>query len=239
MTGDPYRDKGLNTGLASWAQLRHDTILNVKQSYTSNVAGTGGEGPPPKQAAYYVEPIPEVYARLGDLARLTHDGLLDLNLLPADLEGAFSAASSMFDSLKEISLHELDNLALTDSERDYVDLIDANMQAIVTYFAAGDPTKGYQLDSRDGLKTSIIADVHTDTNLMQVLEVASGRVDWLVVVNRLPDGTLMAAVGPILTYYEFAHDMKDRLTDEQWRNMLDSSQVPSRPTWTQGFYPSP
>ena len=36
-----WRRKQLQTQLASWAELRHDTILYVKQSYTSHAAITG------------------------------------------------------------------------------------------------------------------------------------------------------------------------------------------------------
>lgn len=52
--------KTLNTQLASWTELRHDTILYAKQSYT-----------PPGLCSYpdgYVEPRPEFFARLEQLA---------------------------------------------------------------------------------------------------------------------------------------------------------------------------
>jgi hypothetical protein len=37
-------------------------------------------------------------------------------------------------------------------------------------------------------------DVHTDGNMEEVLEVESGYIDWLLVVNRLVDATLGATV---------------------------------------------
>ncbi len=55
--------KDLNTQLASWTQLRHDTILYVKQSYT-----------PPFICSYpdgYVEPRPAFWARMQDMAKAT------------------------------------------------------------------------------------------------------------------------------------------------------------------------
>ena len=51
-----FQTRVLNTQLASWAELRRDTILYVKQSYTS---GAQCEFPDA-----YVEPYPEFYARL-------------------------------------------------------------------------------------------------------------------------------------------------------------------------------
>jgi hypothetical protein len=56
--------KTLNTQLASWTHLRHDTILYTKQSYTS-----GGECSYP---AGYVEPRPEFWARLRQMALGAH-----------------------------------------------------------------------------------------------------------------------------------------------------------------------
>ena len=52
-----WLDKELMTALASWAELRHDTILYAKQSMTPCKIAPG----PPKS---YVEPNPHLYARL-------------------------------------------------------------------------------------------------------------------------------------------------------------------------------
>jgi len=68
MQNTSYQDKSLNTSLASWAQLRHDTILYVKQSYTMSEGGGGPEELPPRG---YVEPIPEFYNRLLVLTQMT------------------------------------------------------------------------------------------------------------------------------------------------------------------------
>ena len=59
----PWQLKQLHTQLGSWAELRHTGILYVKQSYTRR-----GECDFP---ASYVEPYPEFYARIGQLARQT------------------------------------------------------------------------------------------------------------------------------------------------------------------------
>src|SRR5262249_15315949 len=54
----------LGSQLASWAELRRDTILYVKQSYSSVVIGCS-------YPDAYVDPYPAFYARL---ARLAHQG---------------------------------------------------------------------------------------------------------------------------------------------------------------------
>jgi hypothetical protein len=49
------------------------------------------------------------------------------------------------------------------------------------------------------------------------------------------DGQLMITEGGIFSYYEFAWPMGDRLTDESWREMLNTGEAPPRPAWTSSF----
>src|SRR5262249_60821981 len=70
--------KTLNTQLASWAQLRHDTVLYAKQSYTFN---TLCEYP-----AGYVEPLPQFWARFEKMAGRAAD-LLDTPPFPEPAAG--------------------------------------------------------------------------------------------------------------------------------------------------------
>jgi hypothetical protein len=72
--------------------------------------------------------------------------------------------------------------------------------------------------------------VHTDSNTEQVLEEGVGYVDLIVVAYKLPDGRILVGAGPVMSYYEFKQPMDDRLTDEAWRELLDSN-PPERPEW--------
>jgi len=56
-------------------------------------------------------------------------------------------------------------------------------------------------------------------------------VDLIIVAYPIPDGSIVLSAGPVLSYYEFKHPMSERLTDEAWRELLDSPQKPNRPTW--------
>jgi hypothetical protein len=89
---------------------------------------------------------------------------------------------------------------------------------------------GIHIAGDDPYKTTIVADVHTDVNTESVLEEGSGFLDWLIVARQLPDGTVGVSVGPVFSYYEFAHPMADRLTDEKWNGLL-ASDPPARPAW--------
>ena len=73
--------------------------------------------------------------------------------------------------------------------------------------------------------------MHTYPLEAQVVEEAVGKVDLIFVACPMPDGKAFLAVGPVLSYYEFKHPINDRLTDEAWRELLDSPERPERPGW--------
>ena len=70
--------------------------------------------------------------------------------------------------------------------------------------------------------------------LLQVLEEGVGYVDLMVVAYKVPDGRILIGAGPVMSYYEFKQPMQSRLTDEQWRDMLQSN-PPERPEWYDKF----
>jgi hypothetical protein len=71
-------------------------------------------------------------------------------------------------------------------------------------------------------------DVHTDENTETVLEEGGGHVDMLIVAYKIPDGRILIGAGPVMSQYEFKKPIKDLLTDEQWRKMLEAKK-PKRP----------
>ena len=83
-------------------------------------------------------------------------------------------------------------------------------------------------------KTTIISDVHTDSNTKSVLEEGIGYVKLIVVAYKLPDDRIIIGTGPVMSYYEFKQPMKDRLTDKEWRELLISN-PPEEPEWTFNF----
>ena len=63
-----WKRRILNTQLASWTHLRHDTLLYAKQSFTPPVVCEFPDG--------YVDPYPEMWQRLSDMA-LAFRGFID------------------------------------------------------------------------------------------------------------------------------------------------------------------
>jgi hypothetical protein len=216
-----WQGKELQTALASWSELRHDTILYGKQSYTP-IKATSVE-PPEKPVVGYVEPVPEFYLRIHALTKMTRDGLTDLNVLNNTETNRLQSLEIILERLINISKKELENKELTDSDYEFIRNFGENLDSIVT----GVKDKGKE--------TTIIADVHTDTNTEQVLEEGVGYVDIILVAYMTPNDNIIVGAGPVLSYYEFKHPMDDRLTDEQWNDMLQGGQTQDKPDWTISF----
>jgi len=229
MKTEAWQDKEINTALASWSELRHDTILYVKQSYTMAELGAGGNM---VKIVGYVEPVPEFYARLSNLTKMTKNGLNGLltkdQLEDLNINNSLDRLGSMLEKLLEISEKELENKTLTEEEYVFI----KNFGRTSTWLIEAIAGEG-DVD-QDIFKTVLIADVHTDGNTKKVLEEGVGYIKTLVVAYKLPEGHILVGVGPTFSYYEFKQPMENRLTDEKWRNILNTN-PPIEPEWTKSF----
>ena len=219
MQTEAWQKKELQTALASWTELRHDTILYVKQSYTP----PRSVAMPPKPVGY-VEPVPEFYARLLSLTQMTEEGLADLDVLTETEQERLQSLERILERLVNISKAELENKELNESDYEFIRNFGESMDSIV----AG-------VDAR-GINTTIVADVHTDCNTGKVLEEGVGYVNMILVAYNVPDGRIIVGAGPVFSYYEFKHPMDDRLTDEKWKEMLENEkESPEVPEWVKGI----
>ncbi len=220
MQTDAWQDKELSTSLASWTELRHDTILYAKQSYTMNV--TALAPPEEKSVVGYVEPVPDFYARLLALTKMTNQGLDEMGVLDPISKSRLTNLEEVLSRLKEISEKELENEKLTDEDYEFIKNF-------------GDQLEGTIEDvDEKARKTTVVADVHTDGNTGTVLEEGVGYVDMLVVAYKLPDGRILVGAGPVMSHYEFKQPMEARLTDEKWREMLEAN-PPERNEWVSTY----
>jgi hypothetical protein len=219
MMSDAWTDKALMSTLASWAELRHDTILYAKQSYTYETSA-------PPMMDGYVEPYPEVYSRLSSLVRLMSEGLNSRGLLLDRFESKLLGLGDIFDNLTTISIKELENEQLTEDDIDYINWAGYR---IANYATFNDPEADPWVSETDE-RMAVIADVHTDPNSGQVLEVGSGDPYTIYVIVQDEKGNLRLTRGGTFSYYEFKHPMNDRLTDEQWQDMIDNI-PPDLPEW--------
>lgn len=234
MQNPAWSDKELSTALGSWAELRHDTILYAKQSYTFETAMPAG----PSLVKGYVEPNPELYARLASLTKFTREGLAGRGLLLPQFGSKFRQLEDLLVSLKEISEIELaynplrsdrPSKPLTMEQYGVIMNIGKTLEDITTF----SPEISDEIESEEDEEMAIIADVHTDPNSGQVLEEGVGYPLNIFVVVPV-DGELRIAQGAMFSYYEFTWPMSNRLTDGQWQDMLETSS-PQLPIWMQTF----
>jgi len=224
MQNQAWADKDLNGFLGSWTELRHDTILYAKQSYTVMATGIM---PEPELVRGYVEPQPEVYARLAALARQMRDGLDGRGLLNDELRQKISRLEDLLLELKTISEKELTNQPLTEDEYALIRNIGDTLEGITTFSTKMEKELASETDER----MAIVADVHTDVNSGQVLEEGVGDAFTIYAVVPVQGHTVVAR-GGVFSYYEFKQPMSDRLTDEAWQAM---SPKPDLPLWTASF----
>jgi len=223
-----WQDKELNTALASWTELRHDTILYVKQSYT--MAEKGGMFEPPPVVGY-VEPVPEFYSHLLALTKMTNQGFKNLisqkELDKLMIEAGLDRFTEILSKLLDISKKELENKPLNDNEYNFIENFGSISESLISTVSGG------EVDP-EVFKTVLVADVHTDGNTKKVLEEGVGYIKTAVIAYKLPEGHILLGVGPTFSYYEFKQPMENRLTDGGWRKILDSN-PPSEPEWTNTF----
>lgn len=222
MRNSAWVRKELNTYLGSWTELKHDTILYAKQPYAigcivdKNVIDDRG----------YVEPDPDVYARLASLVKMTEGGLQNRGLLNEQDKASLERMKELVLSLKTISEKELSNTPLTDEEYGLIRSYGGQLEA----FLLGE---GIADHSADDQTAALVADVATNPG-GQVLEEATGRIFDIYVAVPV-DGKLRIAMGGVYSYYEFPWPLNDRLTDTRWHEMQASGQTPPLPGWTDAF----
>jgi len=215
MLSETWQDKQLVTALGTWTELKHDTVLYCKQSYTGWLCMPN---PPPG----YVEPEPEVYARLASLCKMMMDGLEIRDFIGTDAESKLETLHDTLLMLKEISIKELSATPLNEDENMFLKRIGSRLRSLERI--------GEDVD-----RAALVTDVHTEPNSLTVLQEATG--DPMVVYVAVPrsNGSVYIARGAMFSYYEFAHPIDDRLTDEQWWVIHDSDERPDMPDWVYSF----
>ncbi|MCL2335688.1 MAG: DUF3160 domain-containing protein, partial [Endomicrobia bacterium] len=228
--------KNLNTSLASWAELKHDTVLYAKQPIAAE-GGEGGEDIPPPPDPYtvgYVEPNVQFWNKLDELLTLNKKMLSDNNVMTADLESKINRLQEMVQFLLNVSKKELKKENLTREEYDKIKSLGVWVEGF-TYSVLSDPENSAgDMEDRDNAwrdnSVAVVTDVFTRT-ASGVLHEGTGYADTIYVIVEI-DGNLYLTRGAVLSYYEFAMPANTRLTDEEWRKMLETGKTPQKPVWT-------
>lgn len=228
MQTEAWMRKDISTFLGSWTELKHATLLYAEQP----LGGGGGGGMPPEVISYsFVEPNPQVFARIAVLSAILHDGLIERGLINVT---QFGATNSLINSLENIGglsswLAEAARKELAGeplSEDDYYFLqeqIGSVLGGIRIYI------EQWLSDPPDD--TSLVADVASNTVTSQALHVAIANPDLIYVVTNSPYG-LTVTRGAVYSYYEFVNPIDQRMNDDEWRELVAAGETPLRPEWT-------
>jgi hypothetical protein len=231
----------LNTQLASWAELRHDTLLYAKQSYT-----TGGSVCEYPDA--YVEPYPEFWKALVAFAEHGKNVVVELGLPSGDFA---VGVGDYFAHLSEVAtllggMAEHQRTGEPHSEEEIAFINDA-VRIQRAGGGCGGPANGQDAsgwyarlfltpEDRVAFDPSI-ADVHTQPTtedgviVGRVLHVGTGMPRFMVVTADTCSGP-RAYAGLASSYFEHITSNFERQTDEEWSAELARS-TPQDVPWMQ------
>ncbi|MCL5099261.1 MAG: DUF3160 domain-containing protein [Candidatus Omnitrophica bacterium] len=257
--------KSLNAQLASWTQLRHDTILYAKQSYTGGIICSYPDG--------FVEPVPAFWGRLGQLADLAANlvaalplqGIVTVNRegwpWPKDVNLAglkqgqvylFRSFANTMMTLREIARKELAQEPLSPDETAFLqDLIE---RQDIPYFGVKEYSGWYPRlfynnifepsppDTNQGSDKwdALVADVHTDVPAPIVNDpgcvLHEGVGNVHLLMIAIDNGPdRMVYAGPVLSHYEFEMPGVTRKSDSEWKADIKAGNLPPSPEWTRSY----
>ena len=215
--------KAQQAGLGSYAELKHDTIL-----YTKQAVGEGGDGVPIPERRNWVEPEPVVFGRLAAIAELMRTGLAERDLLTSEQSALLADIEELFGFFERLAEDELAGEPISAADNDRLMYIGEEFETIWT--RTSDVSSGGGFDADD--EAAIVADIARGGE--DILEVATGRIDRILVLVPDDDGDFQVAMGGVYSYYEFTS--QERLTDESWRAMLNAGEEPDRPEWQEVLF---
>jgi hypothetical protein len=231
-----WADRVMNTQLASWAELRHDTILYAKQSYTSGAACEFPDA--------YVEPYPAFWAALNGFAKEARtfvEGLRAEVTSTRTLDRAVDMLAELDDvtvRLGDMAERELRGEPFTEAQLAWIN------EAVSTEPLGCTPqdvgTGGWygrlQIDPRRLAEYDpVVADVHTQPTdeggapVGRVLHVGVGRPRIMVVTVDTCHGP-RAYAGPVLPFHQAITEDFERLTDDDWAARVSRGEVET-PAW--------
>ncbi len=228
MRTDAWAAKAHQTGFGSYTELKHDTILYAKQGF----AAEGGGDPPAFEPRHWVEPEPVAFGRLRAVVDLARDGLNARDLLPDAQDELLAELSDFLGRLERIATDELAGLPISDDDNDWLEGVGHWLEWFWLASADFDEETGVPAPGDEDV--ALVADIFRST--FGILELGTGRVDLIYVLVPDDAGGFQVARGGVYSYYEFVSPADlGRLTDEEWRRLLDGGEAPERPGWQAAF----
>ncbi|GEM_PF-3553688 len=211
---DAWKDRKLNTALASWAMMRHTWGLQAKKKVT--LIGSCYVEPG------YVEPEIRFYSDLRMLNKTCREKFLALGLDT----GHYDEIGTVLTSLISISEKELKRESLTDDDRDFIRHYGTQSAHLCFY-----ENESCMCDMDE---MALITDVASELSTGQVLYEGIGGAMEIYVIVPFKGGPALTK-GGVLSYYEFARPDDMKLTDGEWKGMVRRRETPDLPGWVSSF----
>lgn len=226
--------KSLISSHATWAELKHDTILYAKQPYAEKGGGDDWDGltsrvkplPVPRN---YIEPNLSFWELgmkgTGKLFSIYNSfGLMD-----DETARVLTSLMDMYSRIYAICNKEVADEAVSADDNRWIRTIPNLLADYVMIHL----DKWAIIEQKD-LQMACIADVFTNSDIESCLEVGVG-VPYKVYIPLNDCNGKRISVGYIPSYYEFYHPISNRLNDDEWKAKIYSSgsdMSEYRPFWS-------
>jgi len=224
MQGKLFPIKQLQTFLGSYAELKHDTLLYVKQNFAEQ--GNGDDGEPPPAPRGFVEPNLAFWQELQRLIAYTAAGFKQYGLFTGELEeyGRLNIFKERVNFYTSLAVKELRGAPL--SEAEYEKLRSESLAFLAKPFV-----EGAILEDKDK-RAGLIADIHTDAVKGQILYEATGEPYFILALVG-NEGVSRLTVGVAFNHYEFTGPLTSRYADADWQERVYQTppQLPPKPFW--------
>ncbi|ETI34158.1 hypothetical protein F443_19289 [Phytophthora nicotianae P1569] len=240
-----WQKRQLNTQLASFTQLRHDTLLYAKQGYTFVCGCEYADG--------MVDPYPLFWQRMGKLAKQMEmmierelsplvEFSYDQSRQPSQLDFGshqtdskylearrfFRCFAETMQSIEEIAVLQAEHRPLSESQVNFLrTVMEERFGSGGSRYCGWYPGLFFESREDSGKSDVIVADVHTDSP--STIHGDKGGVLHLGVGNPLMAFFVVDKVmyaGPVFSSYEFVTPIDERLTDNEFKSKLPSMRMP-------------
>lgn len=219
-----WQEKKLNTALASWAELKHDTVL-----YSMQTGAECGNGDEPPVVYGYIEPELGFYKALRETLVFMDEELKKKGA--AGLHG-LERVLNLVDFFILVSEKELKKIPLSTQENQQLRIIGGLLESCtIEVLDAGKYTRWFEITSESAKNMAVIADVLSYWG--EYLLAGVGYADAIYIIIPV-HGQLYMMRGAAFSYYEFLHP--SRLSDPEWYEMLKKYKIEEkRPKWYQHY----
>jgi len=226
--------KDLETQLGSWAQLRHDSLLYVKQGYGSVCACDYPHG--------YVDPRVNVWTKF--ILMVDQMALVLKSTCAQNQVSFLQRFSENLKKLAGMAEKELNGVPFDKTEEEYIKNMahkhiigsggEYGFDGWYCKMFYGGPMSSAEWDP-------IVADVFTNPpcELLgdegAVLLQGVGNINTMYMVADFPNGKNIMFASPVFSHFEMYTNGVQRMTDGEWRKTLREFKTPDHPEWTKDY----